>query len=684
MAKIIPIKQDSLLVTDRSLEPRIRGLKLSSLIGLFSQMANGIEKHLAILSGLGLLTGILLAMTVPRFAMAVDGTVSGLIDGYAVVAPVVVFLVVAPALSKLASLDGRRLIKYALLLLATQWVLASVWGALFTAGVLGLPLFPDRSTPVEDAFHKSVGSFLWMLTHSRFFLAIYLGIIVGIISPRIPSLLRLLDRFATSVEQIGGSLVLVTPLFLTTVGAYIFSLPQKLEAEVGLQESGLSLAAVRILGLEFQTNSSTGMVLLYLAGGLLTGVAVTAWHSGLLGWTKRLVKDFSVRRYLRVYIAKIYPLLWATCSESLAAPVNLFLAKKYYPEVQTEVRRFSLGVGTAINSCGTLICVFVIGGVAATALGIRISLMELLLAVPLVALVGIALPGIPGELIIFAAPLADLFGVDGAQLPLFLSLYVGLQFGLPDSFRTAANSTGHLAFALILNQINEARVLVAEKMAHVRLSLRSEARKLEGKVIKRIFRRAERVATLHAALTSRADDYFRRALLGSLGDGLSGRELRNLATTDHPAELDRHIGKLLDLGLIEESRHYGVERYRRTALADQSLDALCTLERKLGEKEARQIYDADLGPNSIRLFLRIYGDKRPYPEKGLEVSYSLLEMGKMSLFLPRTMEGYSAIDKLNLAGLLVCDDDVFHMPPVKARSFYQYLKKLYAISSVAR
>lgn len=272
-------------------------------------MVSGIEKHLAILSGLSLLIGILLAKILPRFAMAIDSAVSGIIDGYAVVAPVVVFLVVAPALSKLASLEGRRLIKYALLLLAMHWVLASVWGALFTTGVLGLPLFPDCSTTVEDAFHKSIDSFLWMLTHSRFFFAIYLGIIVGIISPRIPSLLRLLDRFAASVEQIGGSLVLLTPLFLTTVGAYIFSLPQKLEAQVGLQESGLSLADVRVLGLGFQTNSSTGMILLYVAGGLLTGVAVTAWHSGLLGWTKSVVKGFSVRRYLRVYLAKIYPLL---------------------------------------------------------------------------------------------------------------------------------------------------------------------------------------------------------------------------------------------------------------------------------------------------------------------------------------------------------------------------------------
>jgi len=642
------------------------------------------ERHLAVLGALGLLVGILLAETLPRFAIIVDSAVSGLIDGYAVVAPVIVFLVVAPAVSKLVSLDGRSFIKYALLLLAIQWVAASVWGALFTGGVFGLPFSPDRSTTVDHAFRMSIDSTLWMLTHSRFLFAIYLGIIVGLISPRIPALLSLLERFAASVEQLGGRLILLTPLFLTTVGAYIYSLPQKLEAQVGLRESGISLVPVRVLGFEIQTDSPSGMMMLYLAGGLLTGVAVIVWHIGLLTWTKRVVKGFSVRRYLKSYLSKIYPLLWATSSESLAAPVNLFLAKKYYPEVQTEVRRFSLGVGTAINSCGTLICVFVIAGVVTAALGIQISLMGLLLGVPLVVLLGIALPGIPGELILFAGPLAELYGIEGAQLPIFLSLYVGLQFGLPDSFRTAANSTGDLLFALILNQIVEARAKVTEIVARARLSLRGEAKKLEGKVIRRIFRRAERVAGLHAGLVSGADNYFRRRFLESLGDGLSERQLRNLATTDGLVNLDRDIGQLLDLGLIEESRLYGVERYRRTALADQSLDALYTLERKLGDQEARQIYDADLGSNSIRLFLRIYGSKRPYPERGLQESYSLLEMGKMSLFLPRTTDRYSAMDKLDQAGLMTSDDSVFRVPPVKARSFYQYLSELYMASRVAR
>ena len=52
----------------------------------------------------------------------------------------------------------------------------------------------------------------------------------------------------------------------------------------------------------------------------------------------------------------------------------------------------------------------------------------------------------------------------------------------------------------------------------------------------------------------------------------------------------------------------------------------------------------------------------------------------MLTFLPRIIEGVSAVDKLNEAELLVYrDDDYVHMPPKKARSFYQYLRNLHGI-----
>ena len=42
-----------------------------------------------------------------------------------------------------------------------------------------------------------------------------------------------------------------------------------------------------------------------------------------------------------------------------------------------------------------------------------------------------------------------------AVTPVFLAVYIGLQIGLPDSFRTGNNSTDNFVFAILLNDIYE-------------------------------------------------------------------------------------------------------------------------------------------------------------------------------------------------------------------------------------
>ena len=62
------------------------------------------------------------------------------------------------------------------------------------------------------------------------------------------------------------------------------------------------------------------------------------------------------------------------------------------------------------------------------------------------------------------------------------------------------------------------------------------------------------------------------------------------------------------------------------------------------------------------------------------MEYTPAEMGHLSLFFPRAIEGLSAIDKLCEADLVVYrNDNYIYIEPVKARSFYQYLRQLYEI-----
>lgn len=89
------------------------------------------------------------------------------------------------------------------------------------------------------------------------------------------------------------------------------------------------------------------------------------------------------------------------------------------------------------------------GVVLAKVVGVEISYMQLVVSLPVIFILGYAVPGIPGELIIFAGSMANLLGIPPDVLPLFLALYLTLQIGLPDSFRTGCNSTDSALVAIL-------------------------------------------------------------------------------------------------------------------------------------------------------------------------------------------------------------------------------------------
>jgi len=76
--------------------------------------------------------------------------------------------------------------------------------------------------------------------------------------------------------------------------------------------------------------------------------------------------------------------------------------------------------------------------------------------------------------------------------------------------------------------------------------------------------------------------------------------------------------------------------------------------------------------------LKIYGsDKLP---AGKDIIYTPLEIGQISAFLPRTVEGIAAVDKLDSAGLVsYLDDGNIHVNPRRSTAFYYYLKGLFQL-----
>ena len=206
------------------------------------------------------------------------------------------------------------------------------------------------------------------------------------------------------------------------------------------------------------------------------------------------------------------------------------------------------------------------------------------------------------------------------------------------------------------------------------------ANELAGHTIKEIFRQAQPIAELHACLTSPRGDYFRWHLLQAMEVPLDDSAVEKLRVESPVHEYHRHLNMLIRFGLIEVSVSEGSRQYVRTAPGENAINALRELERRVTPEAAAAIHSASFGPNSIRFFLRLYGNRGEANWELRQVRFTPAEVGKLSVFLPRAIEGISAIDKLHEAGLLEYrDDNYIYMPPTRARSFYQYLQELYAI-----
>ncbi len=202
----------------------------------------------------------------------------------------------------------------------------------------------------------------------------------------------------------------------------------------------------------------------------------------------------------------------------------------------------------------------------------------------------------------------------------------------------------------------------------------------EKNKIQTLFRLAEELAALHEVLGSPRGDYFHLRILQVLETERSLEELEQLKLDAHLDEIRRHLNKLLGFRLIGEHSANGRTLYKRTDAGEKVVNALRALGRRIGEEATFKIFRANLGVNSIRLFLRVYGSKNGVTFERPEIVLTPTEMGKIALFLPHSLEGIAAVDKLSDAEILVYSEERdIKVPAQKARAFCRYLLDLFAI-----
>jgi Na+/H+-dicarboxylate symporter len=443
------------------------GLRLTLEQNSAASVFNWFEKYLIVYVIAGLIAGIAVASISQPLVDRVDSTVNLFMELYGFVAPVAIFLILAPSLARLFSTRSMgRFGLFAIRWYAVRKILASLWAIIFILIVFRIPLLPQGSVSLADGVGQTLNSLGVMAATSPYFWAMYTAIVAALISMRVERLASVLERILSGLEQSGSYLMPVMPIFMFAIGAYIYGLPQNVQEQVGLEANGIGLLTdINIWGWSISPASSTGMIVIYVLGAVLTAIACFIWQFVFLLVARKHEPRFSIGSYFRDYWIKVYPLLWATSSEALATPLNLYLTKKHAPWVRRDVRRFIIGVGSYMNINGTLINVFVLGAIVLLMLGLNVSVVELLLVVPVVFLISYGVPGIPGELVLFAGPMATVLNIPVEVLPIFLAIYLGIQIGLPDSFRTGSNSTDDYIGSVLMNAIYEQRYATDEEAA---------------------------------------------------------------------------------------------------------------------------------------------------------------------------------------------------------------------------
>jgi len=141
---------------------------------LYNKTKDRLERFIPLITVLAFIIGIFLAKFSQGFSAVINKLVSSFVDAYGFVAPFAIFFIFAPSLAKLLSMGkAGRFGGYVIGWLAFRRFLACVWGAIFTAIIFRLPLFPEHTTSLSLASIHSLKSFLWMATHSSYFFAMY-------------------------------------------------------------------------------------------------------------------------------------------------------------------------------------------------------------------------------------------------------------------------------------------------------------------------------------------------------------------------------------------------------------------------------------------------------------------------------------------------------------------------------
>jgi hypothetical protein len=366
---------------------------------------------------------------------------------YETAAPVLIFAILGPSMLNLLRGGQGRPRHFTLYAVAWFSALRLLVLCAAAAAVIAVYRLPLNGSPAAAWRGQSIGT----MAENRYLLAMLAAALTAwLLRHRDGAAVRAFMAIPDWIEASGNMLTRFTPLFGFLMGVYVVSIPGLLTAA-----GGSALHAVSFRWFDIGPNRPMAV---YLTVTGITALLCLGLHTALVIRARLTLLGFSIQAYLSGYLLRVYPLIWSTGAESLAIPVNLATLRRYGGSVPDVLRDLTVGLASTLNLNGSLICALVLIPAVCMAIGHPLSAPELLACLPLIFILGYAIPGIPGELVVFADPIAQAIGVTGTQRDLFLLLFLSWQIGLTDSFRSAGSATDAVPATLLLTHAYKKRI----------------------------------------------------------------------------------------------------------------------------------------------------------------------------------------------------------------------------------
>ena len=342
-----------------------------------------------------------------------SGTHSAL-TGFIKIVPILIFIALCPAISKLKSQGGGGKLAASVI----GWYLltstcAGLIGIVFSSLLFNIEISSGNGNMIDEAYTMFAtlngdSGASWPL------FAILFAVIAGLIATKIPALQKILNMFDYWVTN-------STPVLSRIMPVIVFFLGITLGINTGATDS--------ISYYLLMTFYTFGLCILWLIVYQLVVI--------------KLFAKQSIRKVMREYFFPTAVFAAGTCSSLATLPVNLDNVKKY--GVSPSIAGFVIPIGAVINlDCSALAYVAYAPFIMTVVFDAPITLTALFVAWPAIVLFTIAAPGLPagmGTALWSSTLFASLLDLNETQTTVFITTWIALSGGLPDMFRTAINCT---------------------------------------------------------------------------------------------------------------------------------------------------------------------------------------------------------------------------------------------------